>query len=194
MSIEKLRFKPWIGNYYEENENGKILLVGESHYLDGEDITTQDFTTAVINEYLSDGNMQTPFFKRIGQIFDRNDFKAIWAKVAFANLIQSGLSNSSSQPTKDDIATINPAFEILLNDLRPNKVIVLSKRLWNFWLTEENAQFIGKIKANGKSATVWEYIRDGHSTIAMGIWHPSRMFGNSCYDWTPLVEKFLKTY
>jgi len=186
-----LRFEPWIGKNYKTYVDGKILLIGESHYLDEELDPASNFTTAVIKQFLQGHKLPTPFFQRIGNIFDSNDYNSIWENIAFANLIQAGLSEAKSQPTVDDIATINPTFEILLKNLKPDKVLVFSKRLWNNWLTEEDATHVKEISANNKKGNIWEYQRNGKKTLAMGINHASRMYGKSWSDWVPLVKKFI---
>lgn len=188
--IEGLRFQPWIGENYKSNPKGRILLLGESHYLDGEK-ETSDLTTFMVSEFIKGATLKTHFFKNIGYVFDSEDPRAIWDNVAFANLIQKGLTKAKSQPEPKDWESINPAFEKLLEALEPDKVVVFSKRIFNYKLTEKDAICIKKIKSNNKIAEVWKYTRNQHKTFVIGVNHASRMFGNSCLEWSPLIKKFI---
>jgi hypothetical protein len=195
--IEGLHFQPWIGKEYELK--GKLLLLGESHYMDEEPNEEDDFskgydnfTTEVIGEnYLAGKEMRTPFFRKIGLMFNPSDEYKIWNEISFANAIQVGLWKAKSQPSPKDIATITPAFNLLLNHLRPKKVLVLSRRMWNYWIPEDNGTQVSRIEENGKWSTVWNFNYNGGSCLGMGTIHPSRMLGNSCHKWKPLIDKFL---
>lgn len=195
--INGLHFQPWVGKEYDSKE--KILLLGESHYMDEEPDEDDDFsrgyeefTRQVIGEnYLAGKEMRTPFFRKIGLMFNHdNEFK-IWNEVAFSNLIQIGLWKAKSQPSPKELATIAPAFNLLLDHLKPNKVIVLSRRMWNYWIPEDNGQNITKIEENGKWSTIWKFNYQGGSCLAMSTIHPSRMLGNTCHSWKPLIDRFL---
>jgi len=189
MFIDGLRFQPWIGaNYFT---GGRLLLIGESHYLDDEDYS-EDFTTVVIRDvFLTRKEMGTLFFKNTGSLFYSDDYYKIWDEISFANAIQIGFPDAKSQPGVQEIKTIAPAFKLLLNDLKPTKVMVLSKRMWNHWVPEDNGKFVCHISENGKKSTIWEYYYDGGKCLAMGIKHPSWMFGNSHVSWKPMVDQFL---
>lgn len=184
-----LKFQPWIGNEYGENNSDRLLLLGESHYLQGEENHQSDFTTQVVTNFLNDEQMETPYFKRINLLFNQD--KSFWDKIAFANLIQSGLDVSKSQPTEEDLSTIAPAYKILLNTLKPNKVVVLSKRMWDYWIPFEGGIEIIPKKPDSIALEVWQYEYDGGTCLATGIKHPSRLFGNSYKEWIPVIKKFM---
>jgi hypothetical protein len=169
-----------------------------SHYIDEEPDEDDDFsagyedmTVDVVRKHLAEEYMKTPFFKNTGLLFYPEDCYKIWKEVSFANVIQIGLSNAKSQPGDKEINTIAPAFNLLLNGLKPEKVIILSKRMWNRWIPGDNGQFVSHIVENGKRSTIWQYDYAGGKCLAVGIAHPSWMFGESCYKWKPLVDKFL---
>jgi hypothetical protein len=197
VKIDGLHFQPWVGSRYYDN--GNLFLFGESHYLDDVPNEEDDFSAGYDNmtietirdNHLAEKDMRTPYFRNIGRLFYPNDYYTIWNEISFANAIQIGMPNAKSQPGSREIATIAPAFKLYLDVLKPSKVLVLSKRLWNYWLPEDNGQYVRQISANGKYSTVWEYQYEGGRCLAMGIKHPSWMFGYSCHDWRPLVDKFL---
>ncbi len=192
--IDGLHFQPWIGEEYYKGR--KLLLLGESHYLDAEpdeeDFSAGygDITTDAIRNFLTINDMPTPFFRNTGLIFYPDDCFKIWNEVSFANLIQIALPRAKSQPGPKEIGTIAPAFKLLLDNLKPERVLVLSKRLL-IWIPKDNGSFVSEIEEEGKKSTVWKFDYLGGNCLAMGINHPSRMFGNDCYLWKPIVDKFL---
>lgn len=194
--IEGIHFQPWIGKEYYVGR--KLLLLGESHYLDEEPDEDDDFskgyddlTIKVVRDKFLSGKINMPFFKNIGLLFYPDDCFKIWDEIAFANAIQIALPHAKSQPEDREIRTIVPAFKLLLDNLKPEKVIVFSKRMWNRWIPEDNANFISHIKENGKKSTVWKYNYSGGKCLATGVCHPSRMFGNSHSLWKPIIDKFI---
>jgi hypothetical protein len=56
--------------------------------------------------------------------------------VAFANGIQVCLSNSKQQPNREHIQKVAATFKNYVDCLRPSKVLIVSKRLWQDWLWE----------------------------------------------------------
>lgn len=188
--IEGIHFQPWIGAEYESNPNGKILLLGESHYITEEDVEGFS-TTSVINNFLAKEKMITHFFTRIALLFKEKYPTDFGDHIAFANLIQNGLAEPASQPEQKDIDTVKPAFKILLDSLTPKKVVVLSKRMWDRWLPTENCKRIQDIIVNKKSADIWECQYQSGSCYAMNINHPTRMFGEQYKEWVPLINEFL---
>jgi hypothetical protein len=189
IKMEKLTFGPWIGSNYQTSPHGRLLLIGESHYLDNENVT-DTLTSEVIQKFVN-GDYSINFYKNMGLLFNPQNPKELWQNVAFANAIQNGLPDSTSQPEKEDIATVVPAFWILLDLLKPEKVLVCSKRMWNYWLPDKDPRgsFIDHISENGKNSTVWKYNYTSGHCFAMGINHPSSYF--SYADWNPLVMKFM---
>ncbi|WP_126970611.1 hypothetical protein [Gynurincola endophyticus] len=196
-NITGLHFQPYVGKEYEIS--GKILLIGESHYLD-EDLDDNDdcssgydnFTRTTIGDFM-EGTLpqKIKFFRNIGLLFGENE-KDIWPKIAFANAMQIGLSKAKSQPQRRHIESIPSAYQLLLNNLKPNKVIVLSKRMWNNWIPEENGYYLSNNKVEGKVSTTWKYKYEGGECIATGIAHPSWMFGDTYRNWRPFVKSFLE--
>lgn len=63
--------------------------------------------------------------------------------------------------------------------------------MWTEWLTEGPRKCISFIDENDKKSEVWEYEYDNGKCLVIGIWHPSRIWGNSYKDWSPMVNKFL---
>lgn len=189
--IEGLHFQPYIAPKYGTAEFGKLLLLGESHYFENKEDDVRNLTSLVVKEHI-EGKGKSPFFRKAGYAFARNDWREIWNKVAYANLIQSGLNDSKSKPTDEEINTIKPAFKLLVNNLKPDKVIVFSKRMWEDWLPEDGwgKEKITSLFSNGKSSELWEYNYDGGRCLIIGTYHPSTKYFSS-EDYFPLIRKFL---
>lgn len=188
---EAIRFYPWVGKNYDKKQSSKLLLIGESHY-EKKKNDSKNLTKEVVKNFLKEKDMRTPFFKNVGFILNPKNVYTPWNNIAFANAIQICLSDAKSQPTDEEIATILPAFNEYLNLLKPSKVLILSRRLWEHWLWKCNwgSKASKHLKANGKQSQVWEYKYNGGNCLCMGIYHPSSI-GFSPKSWKPLVDKFL---
>ena len=213
--IKALKFQPWISDAYRNNEGkyGRLLILGESHYtsdkptydeaqkdFDSEELLSFDlpeekkyfgkFTEDIVTEFINEES-DINFFRNLGLLFNPYDRIEVWKNVAFANGIQTLLLESNGQPTKNEISTVKEAFWSLLDNLKPDRVLVCSQRMWNYWLPDDNERgyLLTHHYANGKHSTIWKYNREGGHTFAMAINHPSKYFSYS--NWEPLVKSFI---
>jgi hypothetical protein len=90
------------------------LIIGESHYIeDSDDYNDSEkgnlFTSIVLQGFL-DKKYNINFYRNLGLLFNSENYYEIWENVAFSNAIQTGLEHSKSQPAKEDIVTVIPAF------------------------------------------------------------------------------------
>jgi hypothetical protein len=188
-TIKDLHFQPWVGKNYGKGPDGKILLLGESHYSDDKADDESNFTTCVVKNHLY-GDGGSPFFRKTGYAFNTNDWKLIWSQVAFANLIQDCLEGVKAQPNQEQKDSVNMSFPILLDSLKPGKVIVLSKRMWNDWLTGDRCEKVTALEENGYRSEIWQYKYPYGKCLVMGTYHPSNpKFSSSRYQ--PLIKEFL---
>lgn len=206
--IEGLTFQPWVPESYYDSNNpyGKLLILGESHYGVGEDESDsvkESVTETIMND--DKGNQTTSivvdgfiskkwdinFFRNLGLSFNKEDRYEIWKFAAFANAIQKSLGGADSQPTQEEIETIKPALWLLIENLKPQKMLVCSQRMWQYWLPDEDSRckLSGNISAEGKESNVWQYKHEDGFCYAIGINHPSRFF--SYESFTPLLKKFI---
>ncbi len=193
--IEGLTFQPWVPDAYFESNNpyGKLLILGESHYTK-QNLTADElssFTNDIVEEFI-DGSNDLKFYKNLGKRFNPNDPTEIWNYVAFSNAIQVGLPESKSQPTIEQIATIEPALWILIENLKPKKMIVCSKRMWGSWLPDDDDRctYVTEIELRNKKSNVWKYEHSDGFCYAIGIDHPSRGVSQ---DTKCLIDLFLAT-
>jgi hypothetical protein len=190
--MKNLSFKPWIGANYENPKYGKFLILGESHYGDVDSINS-NFTTEVLEEYLS-GEYYPAYriYSNLGLIFNENDKYELWNNCAYANLIQHFMNDKDAQPSSAQLESIIPAFWELLELLKPDKIIICSKRMWENWLPDNDSRcrMIDEIKTESKYSSVWEYDHSSGKTLAIGINHPTSI-GFSNNEWRPLIQKFI---
>ena len=149
----------------------------------------KDATSISVKKHVS-GEWKSPFFRKAAKAIDPNDWKNVWNNVAYANLVQEGMQDSKAQPTPTQIATANTAFDLLLKNLKPKKVIVLSKRMWGKWLKGDNCTRVDDLDKNGLRSEVWEYKYPYGKCLVIGTYHPSaRIFSSGKY--VLLINKFL---
>ena len=208
--ISGLTFQPWIPESYYDSNNpyGKLLILGESHYGVGEEESNSNdvsITETIVN--IGKGNQTTSivvdgyisrkwdinFFRNLGLSFNKEDRYEIWKNAAFANAIQKSLVGADSQPTREEIETIKPALWLLIENLKPQKMLVCSQRMWQYWLPDEDSRcnLIGHIAAEEKKSNVWRYKHEDGFCYAIAINHPSKFF--SYESFTPLIKKFITT-
>jgi len=193
--MDVLMFQPWIGENYGKSSYGKLLIIGESHYFYHEENDFQNFTKKVING-LGTSN-DNDFFIKVGQLFDPENYLDVWSKVAFANAIQYQFSESRQPKTSAQIKTIEPAFREYLNIVKPEKVLVCSKLVWERGLPQSIlwGKYLDTIRdeRNQKGATLWELEYDGGKCLAIGIPHTSsiRPIKFKVEEWSALVNIFI---
>lgn len=195
--IVGLKFQPWVPKLYNDSNNpyGKLLILGESHYIYdfNDNVDYSDITNEVLNDVIAgNGCENINYYRNLGRVFNDNQ-KFIWEYASFANVIQNPMKDSSMQPNNEDFKTIIPAFWLLVESLKPQKILITSKRIWNKWLPDNDnrSQLVGNIAAEGKESNVWSYKHDDGFGYAIGINHPSKFFSSEKHK--PLIEKFIAT-
>lgn len=146
---DRIAFHPWVGREYLQGfpiAGGRIrlLLLGEAHVLNPYDNDSRNrsqgvsFTSDSISNYLADagapGRRWRPaaYWTRVGKVIagpDSYDRQAFWHSAAFYNYVQS-FQPLRSGPPDAAYAGCRPAFDEVLEKLRPDAVVVLCKRLW----------------------------------------------------------------
>jgi hypothetical protein len=192
--MNNILFKPWEGHNFGKSELGRLLIIGDSHYfLNDEDESVYPNWTQDIISDLESTNFK--IFKNIGEIFYPNNHLELWSKVAFANAIQSAFRGSDQKPTEDDFKTVEPAIQEYLKMIKPDKIIVFSKRVWENGLKNDIdwGEYVDSIKDEkyGKESTVWKFNYEGGFCHGIGVNHPSSR-GFSPAQWNPLITKFLE--
>ena len=180
-------FLPWVGARYLEQPT-RLLILGESHY--SADTPDRHCTIDCTQAYIDGWNHR--FWTNLMQIvrgrphweIARSDF---WADVAFYNYIQEVVGDSPGiAPTDGMFASAAAPFQAVLERLRPQRILVLSARLWDQLATRGEA---GPKLAFGDSVRdTLVYRHAGGTALASWIPHPSRI---SWSPWHPLVPALL---
>jgi len=195
--INGLKFQPWIPESYFDSSNpyGKLLILGESHYINEPNVSIDysEITTDITKDVINGGGCENIYYYRnLGRVFNINQ-KLIWEYASFANAIQAAMVDSNAQPTREQFKTIIPALWLIIENLKPQKMIVTSKRMWNNWFPDKDPRcnYVTSIEAKGKESSVWRYKHDNGYCYAIAIKHPSKYFSSEAHK--PLIEKFLAT-
>ncbi len=189
--MNQLIFTPYQGNNYKKSQDNRLCIIGESHYTEDAIYTEPtDFTSKVVADFVK-GKDQIAFFRNIGLLFNEQNRNEIWPNIAFANAIQRGMTDAKSQPTEEDIATVIPAFWLILQEVRPTKIIICSNRMWTNWLPDYDPRStrLHRLEAENRSSNIWKYDYGTGQCLAIGVNHPSKYFSRD--QWRPLVMKFL---
>ena len=198
-------FRPWIGEYYQQNMWGRrVLVLGESHYQWDENQPIDNWPTLTIEcvkETIA-GEYTGRFWTNIAVAFlnppshhlpslaEKGEF---WRTVAFYNYIQQGVGfGPYPNPTPRMWTESLPAFQSLLNTLQPELVIVLGRQNW--W----NVQGLGgqegpHIEGARHAETQW-LPHAGGWCLAYGICHPSARgrYGFNGRYWHPFIMQALQ--
>ena len=201
MGLNKCQFEPWVGNNYWKGFEGglRLLILGESHYGDGP--PDRSLTQRLTCEY-AEGRWNHRFWTGIMQVVAGRNKTAIdrmpfWQSVAFYNFIQEFVAGPRMRPASEAWRSARPAFDAVLEALRPQALLILGVRLWNTLPqaapesphSEREGPPLGAGEVGGTS---WVYrLPNGHEVLAAGIHHPSSI-GFSWERWHPVVSALLQ--
>lgn len=131
---------PWRGpGFGEPNQHGlpsRLLLVGESHY--GEGNPYDDFTSAVVKDYyIERGNLR--FFTIMAKVIlgpdwptdTREDRASFYNTVAFYNYIQVVSGEIRERPTDEMWESGRKAFLQCLDYVQPSHILVFGFGVWD---------------------------------------------------------------
>ena len=210
---DKVEFHPWVGDKYEcgikgFDENGiivygtkedpgkRILIIGESHYCAKEEDAIPSITINTIENLIDPNsewepykNTYTKFIKSLTGYLDNlefNDKKEAWEHLAFYNYVQKAMIGPRVTPTFEDFKNSEEAFWEILNELKPDLVIIWGARLYNN-LPQEGKQLedftIQNKYGDDVYVEVWSYEIDNKDTPLIGINHPSSGFDTKfCHE------------
>lgn len=143
---EILTWLPWVGENYEKN-NKKILIVGESHYMNPDDQKSIDkhkridFTCICINdigikkEYKKyDDKRSTKLFPNFHKTIFGNDTtntSTLWQNVAYYNFVQNPMKSIKSRPSTKEIYDGWDSFFKLITLLKPDNILFIGSEVLN---------------------------------------------------------------
>lgn len=201
--MKSVFFKPWIGKQYGQDGSvfsQKILVLGDSHYIDEADIVESDgqscdFTTGVIHDYLDQdikGRWKATFTKFMNSFVHGSEHAEcsrdeLWNSVAFYNYLQIP-AGSSSRQTQYFSYTENKDRSALLEvieDLEPDIIISWGNKVWD--VMPENIGY-----GNGTAHEVFDkfcyiYPFKGKTLRLVGVTHPSTSYNS--YYWANVFSE-----
>jgi hypothetical protein len=169
--------------------NGKLLLLGESHYW--ADTPESTFTRRLTDTYCkyerSDSywtNLMQVVSGKHHSTMERSDF---WAKVAFYNYIQESLDEPRLAPDAEMWNLAKKPFLEVHSQLLPDRILIISYRLWDEF--DFGGSPCGSVKANDIEMPLWKIEINNKTSICGCIRHPSSGFSSE--QWQPVVKEFL---
>ena len=211
-----VRFLPWIGDDYdkglsydkdgklilgtEQNPGKKLLVLGESHYIEDydPDVDISHFTRDVIFNYVDlDAPFQrwmntfTKFIRALyGEDMDRAQCAGLFSHLAFYNYLQVPISGPRMAGSNDDYEKAQAPFFNLLEEIKPDAVIIWGNRLWEFLPDNHGFDWDSVFFGNE------DIHRSGHYVLSCGSWvkifpihHPSIAF--SFEYWNQVIKNLL---
>lgn len=197
-------FLPWIGETYNQGfAERKLLVLGESHYQEwnGEihelkqEITRNCIENEVKNRI--QGGQGAPLWLNIEQALlnkKRVDGwvpggEKIWYQIAFYNFVQTPVLSRSNPPSRAQFQDSWGAFRELVEEIRPDRIIVCGGRLWSKMPPTPHED--GSRSDLFLRSDIQAYcLRDGTPVWCLAIHHPS-----ICFSWTrwhPVILAFLR--
>ena len=206
-----VKFLPFVGDQYwygiSFNDNGelvlgteakpgkKVLVLGESHYCDDDwkDEELYTFTRDVLDCYLDSEEryswMRT--FVKFERALDPKESKYsknIWSHLMFYTYLQKPLYSIRMIGTQGDYEEAVELFNKVLEQYKPDCIMVWGRRLYNNLPTKD-------IKCFDLSSDIeiMEYNFEGYEVLVMPMQHPSGVFF-SCSFWYENVVELFKKY
>ncbi|NVN94043.1 MAG: hypothetical protein HXX18_02040 [Bacteroidetes bacterium] len=210
--MRNIFFNPRVGEDYENKGfNGiKLLILGESHYCDDKRIKCEicgiqsnndcsNFTKGVLNRYFNykKGKVKHEDWMRtftrftnvlLGNQVDNKTLIEFWDSVIFYNYVQSSTDGPRTSPTNLQFIESQAAFISILEENKPDLILVWGKRLW------ENLPNIGRWgdedildNANGH---FYYYKVNNNEIPAYRIYHPSTSYFN--YEYSKYLKEAIR--
>lgn len=180
---------PWVGDRYDHPDvlPGRTFLLGESHYCDQLSEYAADITIRCTESHIHKQEKSNQFWTRMRRVILGPETKVtpevFWRSVAFYNFIQFSVGRTARiRPEPHMWADSIPAFDEVLDELRPEYVLVLGATLWG--------ALAAHIPMSEEKDGVWSLLHNGQRTSIGYINHPSS-FGFSYARWHPEAARVL---
>jgi len=186
-------FSPWIGKNWGNPANQlggrKILLLGESHYSREEEAgqADPDGTLRTFDLYVL-GDRSLPFFTKLLQTvlgrkkhsMTAREIQDFWDSVAFYNYVPVYVSEGPrTSPTNEMFESGAAPFNLVMDRLKPEIVVVSGHRLW-WWVLKNDGYRDDPTKLD--SFTI-------DTALAVKIKHPSTGFSSG--HWHSVLKTHL---
>jgi hypothetical protein len=155
-------YKPWIKDLWGKPENAlggaKLMLVGESHYGSHVgDTGDEGLTVRVVQEHIDVA--RTKLFSKIENLLQHQvdglnlelpgNRQAFWSSVLFCNYIPVSVGpDFTHRPTNEMWELGKDVFTTLLQEHKPDAVLVLAKGVWD-WMPQSDVRPAPKFRLRG---------------------------------------------
>lgn len=175
-NVSGLTWLPWVGQHYSGRPpQQRLLVVGESHYYNGETkeereanrakwLAYPNYTRDVVSESLVNYDWTTRTLDTLPRVLFKTtdiDRPRLWGASAYYNLIQRMMDyqrdGSPERPTWDDYLQGWKVFSEVVSIIQPSHCFfigVTAANSFNHWLANQTA-FTGSIIATKKIGGTW---------------------------------------
>ncbi|GAA5495002.1 hypothetical protein Rhal01_01171 [Rubritalea halochordaticola] len=137
-----LTWYPWVGDSYDNENSLKLLVVGESHYINGDENTSnlvngevvardewRDYTRATVREAFVNNEWRTPMHTNTHKLFhgdQKFDKERFWSESSYYNLVQRLMDyKRKERPSADDFVQGWKTFLTVVETLKPTHCVVI---------------------------------------------------------------------
>lgn len=194
------RFRPWVPPGDPRFMGVRLLVLGESHYEEGEWIDDgrelpDDYTIDLVKYWGVSPSARQPFYAGVYSVLtglpwesDETKLKVFWDSIITYNYVQKLVPGGPRRPVPEDFWSYSePFFRSVLETLRPEAILVTGRRLWRNMANED---VVLTASDEPMAVRVGYRLDDGVVIPAIHIRHPS----SQGFDWRdahPSVRKFL---
>ena len=188
--MNDLIVEPWVGESYENPRNipNRTLILGESNYTE----SPEQFNPSIVINCVSDdlcgddpqgfGRFATKLRRIIFGEQSNMKPEEFWPDVAFYNFVQYLVGDAARQrPTSEMWLESVPVFSQVINELKPEKVLVLGLENWR--------NLLKAVPHNTVSEFQSELIVGEYKVLAGYVFHPSSSLTYS--EWHPRAKELL---
>lgn len=202
LTAEQPYFRPFVGQQYDAHPAlpGRLLVLGESHYLRKPEDDTPDFTIRLLQSVAADHMMpgwRTRYFKNLfflltgerNRSVSQDRWKGFWNSLAFYNYCQTRrLTRPLMRPTPQEWESAREPFRTVLAKLRPDFVLVTGYQV------SGHATALSASVATADNDGIWLPLSGAGYALARGIYHPSsRQFRHDPEQVRTIVQRFLRS-
>jgi len=211
-SVDTLKWLPWVGdNYLQTPQEHRLLIIGESHYLDKTQTQASidkhddaNFTRKVIKEMAVDRNYynRSKIFPNLHKALFRNDdfnSNIFWGHASYYNFIQRPMKSIKQRPSNQDYLNGWNSFFKVRDILNPTICLFIGSTAAYFFDESSTKINLTHDKVKREDLISGSYAKyanlnnaDGNKTELIFIRHTSQMF--SWEKWNKyLTRKMPKT-
>ncbi len=193
--IEGLKWLPWIGVNYH---NSKIMVLGESHYEDGDNWQENNIDTTRTMIGVRFNGHRGKLYSIVEKVLLSSESPTqaeghdLWKSVVYYNLVQRLMSSIKERPSVEDFDKGWDTFFKLIEIIKPRYCIVLGKascgRL-GYYLNNVETGWERNIPEFYAKEKIINLIKNGNKLKLIFINHPTGSRGFNFNYWANLINE-----